>query len=59
VHLTKYAHAHEAVIATETWYGDGPPRLNPSFSAAKTADRQAEVIDLLCSGSTSLNETGD
>jgi hypothetical protein len=46
VRLMKHAHAHEAVITNEYWYGDGPPHLKASFSAAKTADRQAEVIDL-------------
>jgi hypothetical protein len=36
--LHKHVHAHEAVIATEYWYGDGPPRLHLSFSAAKTTN---------------------
>jgi len=42
--ICRYLHAHEAVVANEYWYGDGPPHLKASFSAAKTAERQAEVI---------------
>ena len=33
-------------LPNEYWYGDDPPRLKASFSA-KTAERQAEVVDLL------------
>jgi hypothetical protein len=43
----RYLHAHEAVTANEYWYGDGPPLLKATFSAAKTADRQTEVLELL------------
>jgi hypothetical protein len=45
--IHRYLHAHEAVIANEYWYGDGPPLLWSTFSAANTAERQTEIIDLL------------
>jgi hypothetical protein len=37
VPIRRYLHAHEAVVANEYWYGDGPPRLKAAFSAAKAA----------------------
>jgi hypothetical protein len=45
--IGRHHHAHEAVIANEYWYGDGPPLLRSSFSAANTAKRQIEIVDLL------------
>jgi hypothetical protein len=57
--LTKHVHVHEAVIANEYWYGDGPPRLKASFSAAKTRERQAEVIDLLERAAKRAKANGD
>jgi hypothetical protein len=39
------------VIANKYWYDDGPPLLKASFSAANTAERQAEVVGLLSKGS--------
>jgi len=57
--IRRHVHAHEAVIATEYWYGDGPPRLKASFSAAKTAERQAEVVDLLERAANKRKATGD
>jgi hypothetical protein len=57
--LIKYISAHVAVIANEYWYGDGPPLLKVSFSAAKTADRQAEVVDLLEKAANESKATGD
>jgi hypothetical protein len=57
--IRRYLHAHEAVVANEHWYGDGPPRLKPSFSAAKTADRQAEVVDLLERAANKSKANGD
>jgi hypothetical protein len=39
----RHVRAHQAVIANEHWYGDGPLRLKASFSAAKTAERHAAV----------------
>jgi hypothetical protein len=38
--------AHEAVLANENWYGDGPPGLGKRFSASKTKERQTEVLKL-------------
>jgi hypothetical protein len=57
--LTKHLHAHVAIIANEYWYGDGPPLMHPSLSAAKTAKRQAEVVDLLERASQRSNAKGD
>jgi hypothetical protein len=57
--LIKHVHAHEAVITNEYWYGDGPPLMHPSLSAAKTAERQAEVVDLLEKAGNTNKATGD
>jgi len=57
--LTKHVQAHEAVITNEYWYGDGPPLLKMTFSAAKTAERQAEIVDLLEKAATKSKATGD
>jgi hypothetical protein len=43
----RHEYAHYAVIGNEYWYGDCPPRLGDSFSAARTATRHAEVVDIL------------
>jgi hypothetical protein len=55
----KYIHAHEAVIANEYWYGDRAPFLGKSFSAAKTAQRHADIVDLLQRASRRIAGTGD
>ena len=55
----KHVHAHEAVIANEYWYGDGPPLMHPSLSARKTAERQAEVVDLLQKAANKSKAAGD
>jgi hypothetical protein len=39
--------AHEAVLANELWYGDGPPSLGKFFAASKTKKRQTEVLKLV------------
>lgn len=41
-------HEHKEVINNEYWYNDGPPLLGTSFSKAKTAQRQYQVIGILC-----------
>jgi hypothetical protein len=56
--LIKHVHAHVAVIANEYWYGDGPPLMHPSLSAAKTAERKADVVDLLEKASQRSNAKG-
>jgi hypothetical protein len=43
----RHVQAHAAVIDNEAWYGDGPPSLGKSFTAADTAKRHALVIGLL------------
>jgi hypothetical protein len=43
----RHVHAHKAVVANKFWYGDGSPFLGSSFTANKTADRHAEVVDIL------------
>jgi hypothetical protein len=55
----RHRQAHEAVIANEDWYGDGPPRLKASFSAAKTAKRQAKVVELLEKAASKSKAAGD
>jgi hypothetical protein len=55
----RHVRAHEAVIANEYWYGDGPPLMHPSLSAAKTAERQAKVVDLLEKAASKSNALGD
>jgi hypothetical protein len=44
--LTKHVRAHEAVIAEEYWYGDGPPLMHPSLLASNTAKRRADVVGI-------------
>jgi hypothetical protein len=55
----RYLHAHEAVITNEYWYGDGSPRLKEAFSAAKTAKRQAKVVELLEKAANKSKAAGD
>ena len=55
----KHVRTHEAVTASECWYGDGPPLMHPSLSAAKTARRRVELVDLLEKAATKSNSTGD
>jgi hypothetical protein len=50
---------HEAVTTNEYWYGGGPPLLKSTFSAAKTAERQAKVIDLLERAANKAKTHGD
>ena len=57
--LLKHVHAHDAVITNEYWYGDGPPLMHPSLSARKTAERRADVVDLLEKASQRSNAKGD
>jgi hypothetical protein len=54
-----HVHAHEVVTTDEYWYGDGAPRLKTTFSAAKTAERQAEIIDLLEKAANKSKANGD
>ena len=46
--FTTFIHEHKQVISNEHWYDDGPPALDKSFSAAKTAQRHRQVIGILC-----------
>jgi hypothetical protein len=55
----RYLHVHEAVTTNEYWYGDGPPLLKSTFSAAKTAERQADIIDLLIRATNKSKANGD
>jgi hypothetical protein len=43
----RHVRAHEAVVTNEHWFGDGPPTLGKSFTAKKTAERQADVVGIL------------
>jgi hypothetical protein len=52
--IHRHLHAHEAIIANEHWYGDGPP-----FSAAKTAKRQTEIVELLERAAKKCKASGD
>jgi hypothetical protein len=55
----RHVRAHEAVVTNEFWYGDGPPSLGKSFTAAKTADRHAEVVALLLKAAKKAEKAGD
>jgi hypothetical protein len=57
--IIKHIHAHVAVIANEYWYGDGPPLMHPSLSAVKTAQRRADVVDLLEKAAKKSKTKGD
>ncbi|HUN99846.1 MAG TPA: hypothetical protein VMU69_26890 [Bradyrhizobium sp.] len=50
---------HEAIIDNEYWYEDGPPFLAAQFTAKKTAERQADVIDILLRAANRADSTGD
>lgn len=39
--------AHEAVLANESWFGDGALLIGKQFTAAKTQQRKAEITGLL------------
>jgi hypothetical protein len=39
--------SHEAVLANEFWFGDGSPIVGKQFTAAKSKERKAKIIDLL------------
>jgi hypothetical protein len=43
----RHVRAHEAVVTNEFWYGDGLPSLGKSFTAKRTAERQADVVGIL------------
>jgi len=55
----RHVRAHEAVVTNEFWYGDGSPYLGPSFTAKKTAERQADVIGILQRAAKSAETAGD
>ena len=57
--LRRRAHTHLAVVTNEFWYGDGPPALGKSFTAARTAERQRDVVGLLQKAATSAGGAGD
>jgi hypothetical protein len=57
--LIKHIHAHEAVIGNEYWYGDEPPLMHPSLSARKTAQRRADLEDILEKAATKSRSKGD
>lgn len=42
-----HVHAHEAIIECKRWYGDGEPSLGPAFTAEKTKQRHAQVVNIL------------
>lgn len=54
-----HMHTHEAVVTNRFWYGDGLPLLGPSFTAAKTAERQREVVHILLKAAKKAEKTGD
>ena len=51
--------AHEAVLANEYWYGDGPPSLGKSFTTNKTCERQTEVVKLVLRAARRAGKTGN
>jgi hypothetical protein len=55
----RYVRAHEAIINNEDWFGDKPPSLGKSFTAAKTAERQRVVIGILVRAAKRSSKTGN
>lgn len=55
----RHVRAHEAVVTNEFWYGDGPPTLGKSFTAAKTDERQADVVGILLKAAKKAEKAGD
>jgi hypothetical protein len=51
--------AHEAVLATESWFGDGKPGIGKQFTAEKTKQRKAEIIDILFRAAGHERRAGD
>ncbi len=54
-----HVRAHEAVVVNEFLYGDGPPTLGKSFTAARTAERHADVVTILQRAANSAETAGD
>jgi hypothetical protein len=54
-----HVRAHEAVIENEYWYGDGAPQFGEAFSAEKTAERQAILVDILQRAAQRALKAGD
>jgi hypothetical protein len=54
-----HVRAHEAVVTSEFWFGDGPPSLGKSFTAKKTAERHADVVTLLQRAAKGAETAGD
>jgi hypothetical protein len=55
----RHVRAHEAVFANEVWYGDGHPSLGLSFTAKRTAERQADVVGILQRAAKNAETVGD
>ena len=51
--------AHEEVLATEAWFGDGAPVIGKQFTAAKAKERKETVTDLLFRTAKRDRRTGD
>lgn len=54
-----HVRAHEAVVTSEFWFGDGPPSLGKSFTAGKTAERHAAVVSILLKAAKKAATAGD
>jgi hypothetical protein len=54
-----HVRAHEAVVTNEFWYGDGSPVLGPSFTEKKTAERNADVVELLLKAGKKAAKAGN
>jgi len=51
--------AHNAVLATEHWFGDGKPSIGKQFTAAKARERKADIINLLYRAAKRERHEGD
>jgi hypothetical protein len=51
--------AHEAVLANESWFGDGIPVIGKQFTAEKAKERKADIIDLLFRTAKRERRAGD
>jgi hypothetical protein len=51
--------AHQEVLATEDWFGDGKPFIGRQFTAKKARERKAEIINLLYRAAKRERRDGD
>jgi hypothetical protein len=57
--LKTHISAHEEVLSNEPWFGDGVPVVGKQFTAEKTKQRKAEIIDILFRTARRERRAGD